>query len=53
MSEHVEGGGVVFLPDRIRHTKNNIDPSASCSTSGVNAHFILFPLRQIKQRRLC
>lgn len=47
------GGRMAFFSDRILHTNNKIDPSAPCSTSRVNAHFILFPLREIKRRRLC
>lgn len=46
-----------FFPHSILHTNNKIDLSASCSTSRVNADFILFffffPLREIKPRRLC
>lgn len=41
-----------FFSDSILHTNNKIDPSASCSTFRVNAHFMLFfPLREIKPKK--
>lgn len=54
MSVHTGGEAVIFFSDCSLHTNNKIDLSASCSTSRVNIHFILFfPLRKIKARRLC
>lgn len=41
-----------FISDSVLHTNNKIDPSASCGTSRVDVHFILFffffPLWEIK-----